>query len=245
MSGLFGNLTSDGLEESQDRLGGFTTFDSDIYKGKIKVAYAGKSDGGARNVTLVIDFSGKEYRETVYVTSKKGENFYMTKSEPPKKAPLPGFTTIDDICLAVTGKTLSDQDSEEKVVKIWDFDASAELPKNVPVLTELTGQDVCLGILKILENKSEKQGDEYVVTADTREINIIDKVFHAEKRFTVAEARQGLEAPVFYDKWLEKNKGNTVDRRKLKDGQGGTSGKPGGAAPKAGETSAPKKSLFS
>ena len=40
---MFGNLTTDGLQESQDRLGGISVFNTDIYIGTVKALYAGKS----------------------------------------------------------------------------------------------------------------------------------------------------------------------------------------------------------
>ena len=52
---VFGNLTNDGLEETNDRLGGFNVRDTDASDATIKVAYAGQSAGGARNVTLVVN----------------------------------------------------------------------------------------------------------------------------------------------------------------------------------------------
>ena len=108
-------------------------------------------------------------------------------------------------------------------------------------MTELLGQKIKLGILKQLENKSVKQGDEFVPTAETRESNAIDKVFHPEMNLTVAEARNGLEEPKFHDAWAEKNKGQTRDKRTIKDGAGGTAGAP----PKAAAGTAPaRKSLF-
>lgn len=99
----------------------------------------------------------------------------------------------------------------------------------------------------MLENKNEKQGDEYVPTAETRELNATDKVFHTETRMTVVEAREGAEVAKFWDSWLERNKGNTRDKRTIKDGQAGTAGAPkaagaSAAAPAAG--GAPRKSLF-
>ena len=37
--GMFDSLTSEGLERTEDRVGGFSTLLTDIYKGKIKAAY--------------------------------------------------------------------------------------------------------------------------------------------------------------------------------------------------------------
>lgn len=237
---LFNKLTSDGLEESQDRLGGFSPFDSDIYIGTIKVAYAGTSSGGATSVSVVVDADGKEYRETFYVTNKKGENFFISQDK--KKVPLPGFTVVDDICLIASGKPLANQETEEKVINLYDFDAKKELPKSVPMLTDLVGQKIALGILKQLENKNAKNAaGEYEPTEETRETNVVDKVFHPEMKLTVAEARNGKEDPEFWDKWVEKNKGTVRDKTEKK--AGGNAGAP----PKpvaAGGTAAPRQSLF-
>ena len=238
---VFGNLTNDGLEETNDRLGGFNVRDTDAYLGTIKVAYAGQSQGGARNVTLVVNLSGGEYSETIYVTNKKGENWFLNQNDKSKKVPLPGFTTIDDICLVTTGKPLSEQDTEEKVVKVYDYDEKKELPKSVPVLTELTGQKVILGILKSVVDKNVKNDStgEYEPSGETREENTIEKVFHYPSKVTVVEAREAQKAgrdaeATFYDKWVEKNKGQTRNRAKGTDGKGGQSGRPGGGAPQAG-----------
>ena len=237
---LFNKLTSDGLEESQDRLGGFSPFDSDIYIGTIKVAYAGTSSGGATSVSVVVDADGKEYRETFYVTNKKGENFFISQDK--KKVPLPGFTVVDDICLIASGKPLANQETEETVINLYDFDAKKELPKSVPMLTDLVGQKIALGILKQLENKNAKNAaGEYEPTEETRETNVVDKVFHPEMKLTVAEARNGKEDPEFWDKWVEKNKGTVRDKTEKK--AGGNAGAPPKPAA-AGGTAAPRQSLF-
>lgn len=243
---LFGNLKSDGLEQTQDRLGGgYQPKETDIYTGKIKALYAGKSAGGAQSVSLILALAdGSEYRETFWITNKKGENFFLNKDDKTKKVPLPGFTLVDDLCLVTTGKPLAEQDTEEKTIKLYDSEAKKELPKAVPMLVEALGLEVSLGIVKVLENKNEKQGDEYVPTAETRELNVTDKVFHTETKMTVVEAREGAEVAKFWDSWLERNKGNTRDKRTIKDGQAGQTGAPkaAGAAPAASD--APRKSLF-
>ena len=243
---MFGNLTTNGLEKTEDRLGGFSVFDSDAYDAKIKVAYGGQADSGAKFVQLVADINGREYRETIYVTNRAGENFFLNKQDNTKKVPLPGFTIIDHICLATTGKSLAEQPIEDKVVQIYDYDAKKELPKSVPVLTELTGQNVTLGILKNLENKSEKRGNEYVATAETRDTNNIDKVFDTNSKMTVTEALNNETEAKFYAAWVQKNKGQTRDKREIKDGQAASakSGSGSGSAPQASGSAAPRKSLF-
>lgn len=243
---LFSDLSSDGLEETQDRIGGKTLYDTDVYLVEIKLAYAGKSQSGARNVTLVVDIDGKDYSETIYVTNKKGENFFINKDDKDKKkVPLPGFTIMEDICMMTTEKGLAQQDSEEKTVKIYDFDQKKEMPTAVQALTDLHGKKVYLAIVRATENKNEKSSDgTYAATADTRETNTIDKVFHNPTKLTVPEARNGLAEGAFFDKWVERNKGVTRDKRTIKDGAG-TAGRPGGKSPPtAGDAPKAAKSLF-
>lgn len=244
MGNPFGSLSNAGLEKSEDRVGGgFSVLDSDIYTGKLKAAYAIKSQGGAQGVSLIFVPEGKsEHRETVYVTKKTGENFYVKDG---KKYPMPGFTLIDDICLLLTDAPLSEQETEEKIINVWNADEKKELPTAVQMLTGLLDKEISFAIQKVLENKSEKQGNDYVATAETRESANIVKALHTQSKLTVAEAREGKEEAVYWDAWLEKNKGQTYDKRTIKDGSAGAAGKPpvGGKAPGAGDGQ-PRKSLF-
>jgi hypothetical protein len=246
---LFGNLTTEGLEQTEDRVGGFQPLETDAYTGEIKAFYATKSAGGANAVNIILALEGgREYRETIYVTNRNGENFYLNQNDKSKKVPLPGFVIAEDICLVTVEKPLSAIAFEDKVMNIYDPDAKREVPKSVPMAVELIGKTVTLGIVNQLENKSEKQGDEYVPIADTRNVNFTDKVFHTGTKMTTVEARNGAEKAVFFDAWVERNKGNIRDKRTIKDGAGGNAGqagRPGGGAPQAGGAPAgPKKSLF-
>ena len=250
---LFGNLkVTDDMEKTEDRIGGnYGAIDTDIYTGKVKMAYAGQSAGGARNVTLIMaggDFGDREYRETIYVTNKKGDNFYMKDD---RKNQLPGFTQMNHLCQIAAGKELFEMVGEDKMVNVYDPEQKKEMPKSVPVLVELLGQEVSLAIVRSTENQTEKVGDEYKPKADgsTRDVNTIDKVFHTATRMTIHEAqakqKDASVEPEFWDKWLERNKGQTRD--KTTKNAGGTAGRPGGGAPQGGSNNsgaAPRSSLF-
>ncbi len=98
------------------------------------------------------------------------------------------------------------------------LDQRKQVPKAVRMLTEMVGKTVYLGIVKQLENKSAKDGaGVYQPTPETREINLIEKVFHHPSKLTITEAKNQQEA-AFCDSWVERNKGNTRDKRKIKDG---------------------------
>lgn len=252
---LFGTLKSDGLEESEDRLGAnFGAVDSGVYLATIKMAYAGESTAGAKNLSLILDLDGHEYRETIYVTNRQGQNFYYAKDDltKKKKLPLPGYTQIDDLALLTAEKPLSELDFQEKQVKIYDKEAKKEIPQAVPVAVELLGKQVYVAILKNLEDKTVKvegtDPPEYVPNGETRETNNITKFFHAELRVTMVEARAGKEQGKFIDDWTEKNKDKVVNKVKGVTG-GASAGRPSkgpSTPPKAGESAAPvqRKSLF-
>jgi hypothetical protein len=108
---------------------------------------------------------------------------------------------------------------------------------------------ITFAIEKQLVNKQEKNNaGDYVDTAEEMEKNELQKFYHTETKLTITEAEQGLDAGVFYHKWIEANidengVGKVRDRR-AKKGHTATAGKPpvpGAASSAAG---APKKSLF-
>ena len=242
-SNPFGGLNTEGLETSRDVLGGGGAIDSGVYTGTIKLAYAGKSKKGANSMTVHIDLSGREYRETLYVTNKQGKNFYEKNG---KKSPLPGFTAANDLALLSTGVALNEQEIEEKVVKLWDFDAKAEVPTKVQAVTSMMGKPITVGVLKQVVDKTtlnEATGD-YEPTGETREENIIDKVFHAETGKTVSEFTLRSDTADFQPRWDAKNTGTVRDRS---TGTSGKSGAPSHVASSThgrGSSKAAPKSLF-
>jgi hypothetical protein len=148
-----------------------------------------------------------------------------------------------------TDKPLDEQAEEEKVVKIYDYEAKKDLPKSVPVLVDLIGKRIVLGIKKTKEDKSKKDASgNYQPTGETRDANNIDKVFHDPSLITVAEATAAAEkneAPVanFHKSWVDRNQGTVKDNTSTAAGAAGKPGKPG-TAPAAGGDAAPRKSLF-
>ena len=219
---FFNKLTNNSLEAAEDRLGGSTgAFNTDIYKGLIKLAYAGKAKSGAQNITYVISMpNGQEYKETVYVTNKAGENFYTMNGDSSKKFPLPGFTLADQICMIAGGTPLSETTVEDKVIKLMNWDTRKEEPQTVPVLVDLLNKPIAFALIKELVNKEVADSSgKYQPTEETREQNTIAKVFDPESMMTVNEALDGKTEGEFHTKWLEKNKDKVVDKRKIKEGQ--------------------------
>lgn len=252
MAKLFAGMTTEGMPEAEDRLGGGRQlFNTSVYDGVCKLAFTGKSDGGASFMRFLIDIDGKEYEETIYFTNKAGENFYKDKSDG-KKQQMPGFVTVNEFCLAATGEELSDQDFEERQIEVWDNDEKKKVRQARSVATGLIDVPVKIAIRKFIENKSVKQSDgSYADTDETREGNEIVKSFHPETGLSVPEIKQGIKAgkavadleAKFVNEWSERYGADYVADKRTKKGGGSSAGAPKSGGGAAGGDK-PKSSLF-
>lgn len=226
MSNIFANLNTNGMEQVKDSLGGYSPLETDAYLAKIKNAYVTMSKNNAMAVNLVCDIDGREYREQLWITNAQGQNFYTSKTG--GRVPLPGFTVLNDICLCGVEKPLSQLDTEPRVFKLYDYEAKTEMPKEVPTIIDLLDAEIILGITKQVVDKTVKDANgNYVPSGETREENVIEKVFHAETHKTVNEATSGIATAQFYDKWIAKNAGKTKMKAKGKaEGSAGAPQKP-------------------
>lgn len=209
---LLSNLKTDSsIQEDKDVLGGgYKAFDSDIYDGVIRYAYLQKANSSnALSLNLCVDIDGKEYKETMWISNRNGDNYYEKDGN---KNYLPSFTIANHIALFTCQKELSNLDTEEKVISIYNWEQRKEVPTAVPCITDLHGKKVSLAIMKEIVNKQTKDASgNYVPTDETKEQNNIVKVFHPENHKTVVECKAKAEQPEFYEKWLEKNKGQIKD----------------------------------
>lgn len=254
---MFNNLTTDGIEKSDDRVGGFKIYESGIYEGFIKMAYGMVSKNGAKGVRLSLDINGTEYREDVYVTNREGDNFYYDKNDKSKKLPQAGFSLIDDMCFVATGSTLAQTTLEKKVVQVYNIEKRENEPQERDVLVDLLNAPVKFAIIKKKENKQVKSGDSYVDTPDEIMRNEIVKFFNSQTNMTAVELREymvkvendpdTLPEGKFMDEWVKSWK-DKVDTRRFKNITGSGSGRPqpGGNAQgaNAGGGNSGVKSLF-
>lgn len=238
MTNPFANASSElaGSEKEKDILGGRSLLPTDVYDGKIEVAYLTKSEGGANAFNFVLNIAGKIIRETIYVSNREGG---VTYSKDGKKYPLPGYSMVNAITQLTLGKKIPELTFEPKLVKIYDFDQKKEVAREMSVAVELTGRPVQLGIELLRENKRVKdQAGKYVPVADVRESNVIARVFHTDSGQTINEYETGTPAE-FKGKWLAEFKGKPRDKtdKSLK-------ASPGAPASTGTSTPAPAKSLF-
>jgi hypothetical protein len=234
MSALAALKYDDDVKETKDTVGGgFSIRASGIYDALVKMAYLGKSSGGAMSLSCIFDIDGSEYSETLYLTNKEGKPYYTDKEG--AKHYLAGFLSGDALALLTTGKPLSDCATERKVVDLYNFEQKKKIPTQVDCVSSLLGHKVKLGIIQEKSFKSAKQPDgTYKETADTRETNVIDKVFHATSGKTVNEFRAKVAEAEFMPKWAEKWTGKVKDKTAGKTPAAGT---PRSSTPAAKPTS--------
>ena len=240
--------SDDSIANERDSVGGGGAIDSGLYDCTIKLAYISKSKGGALGLVTHLQTSeGREVRETLWMTSgtaKGGKNYYERDGQ---KHYLPGYLMANSLALLAAGKEISELDTEEKVVKVYNRDARAEVPTKVDVLTDLLGKPILAGILKEEVDKTADDGSgNYAPTGETRTQNTFDKFFRASDKKTTAEIRAQADEADFYKVWKEKWKGETKNSVKGA-AAGGTAGAPARTgAPSIGSqgTKKPAQSLF-
>lgn len=248
MSNLLGNIDSAAPQvEEKDVIFTGGQPDSGLYPGTITLAYLSESQKGA--VALNLHFTsdgGRKIKNTIYFTSgkEKGKKTYYENKNGDREN-LPGFSTAQALSLMTTGEEflVAANDTETKTVKLYDFDAKAEVPKQVEAIPAMMGERVVLGIVKTLENKrklNEKSG-KFEPVAETREVIEIDKVFQDETLLTVIEVTKEVEEAKFVHDWETRFAGKTIDKtdKNLTQASGGGSG---GSADAGGDR--PKRKLF-
>ena len=209
------NLTT----KEEDVLGGSFTVPTNVYPTIIKLAYVDKSAKGAINV--VFDFAilanGKErnHKETIYISNAAGSFTYKDKKTGEDK-PMPGFVTVDSICKAITGKSITQMTTEKKMVKIYDYTQKAEVPQEKEVLMDLVRGKLELGIQELTVDKTAKSDTgEYVPTGETRDINELSKVF-TEDGLTLVEKEAGATEAKFKAAWIKQYADKKINKAKGK-----------------------------
>lgn len=239
MSGIFDSddFGTEHIDEKPRDYAGFEALDSDLYKTTVKMAYLVIHESKAQGIAFEFDLGGgKIFKIEQIIKTKEGKNYFInTKTK--LTAPLAGFTVVDDICTITTGKGLKGQATEQKIVKVYNFDKKEDVPTQVHVLTDLLGKEVGLAVIKRLENKSKKEGDRYVATSETITRNDIVKAVYPDNGTTVGE-RTEKKDPTWAAGWVKNNKGKTKEKLTYKGNSSG--GSAAGGTPPAGE----RKPLF-
>ena len=254
---LLDGMTQDVTEKATDSLGGNVFLvDSDLHKFTIEVAYLTQAKSGAVGLNLHLKGNGSFVRQSLWIKSgnAKGNTTYYTNAKGERQN-LPGFSQANQLVqlLVDPAKNIIDMASqtEEKIIKLYSYDAKGDVDTKVEMITDLVGKEVVLGmhkqaVEKTAFNPSTKQYDAVTDTtgrAYTVDRNEINKIFDANG-LTVAEREGGMTEPVFAKQWADKWKGEVVDKTKAKTGRYPMP--KAGAAPAASEggEAAPTTSIF-
>lgn len=205
--------------------GGFT-LKTGLYPMVIDNAFIEVKPTGAwmMNVHLKRKTGGNQvYRFSNCIVSKAKKTTYINKDG--VELPLPGYSQMNQICKIAGDISLGQIEPEKKLVKMYDFAAKAEVAREVPVVTQIVGQDILVGIRLNIRNKRVLSNGEWIDSDKPDEFNEIDKVFYPDG-FTVTEKAAEATEAVFVEKWRAANPDDLVIN-KFKPGTGVTSGNSG------------------
>jgi hypothetical protein len=214
---MFANLTSDkSIVEDKDVIGGSGPMDSCLFTGKITVAYGIKSKKGAAGVVVTINNGTRDLKQTIYVSSGDAKGNKNTYQKGGETHYLPGYNLVTGLCLLTVGKELKDLATDDKLVGIYDYQSKKEIMTTVPMLIELLGQEITVGVQRVIENKNvANDKGVYVPSGETRELNEIDKFFRTKDGLTVAEIKGGLQQAAedsYMHKWEKRWAGVIKDK---------------------------------
>jgi hypothetical protein len=214
-----------------------------LYPMVVENAYLDKTATGAwmMHVHLKRKTGGNQvyrFKNCIVSGDAKGNKpTYISKQG--KELPLPGYSQMNQITQICADLKLGQITPEKKLVKIWDFDASAEVAREVDVVTEIVGQEILVGLIEKHENKrglNEKTG-KWEPTNDRNELNEIDKVFYPDG-FSVTEKEAEADTPVFVETW-KKAHPDGVAVNKFKPVAGAPAASAGSSAPASTAAAAP------
>lgn len=200
-------------EVEKDTLGGGGPLATDVYDLTLKAAYMDAAKSKAISVNLLLETSnGRRVNVTEYITSGEAKGCKPYYEKDGKKFPLPGYAKINTLCQLLTGKTIDQLSTEDKVLKLYDFTARQETNQTKKVITELTGKTLQAGVFKVIEDKKSKNEatGNYDPTGETREVNEVVKFFNTEGK-TLEETLSGKDA-TFKQEWLTAHQGKTKDK---------------------------------
>lgn len=186
--------------------GGGGILDTNVYEATIKTAYIQKAKASeATSIILLMDINGKELRSQTWVTNRNGDVTYKDKKTGEAKN-LPGFSQMNSLALLVAGKDLGDMISEEKTVKLYDFESRSEIPQAVMCFTELHGETIAAAVQRQTVDKTAKNEStgSYDATGETRDVNEVVKFFAPGKMATISEVEMFIKS-------LGANFGDTVN----------------------------------
>ena len=232
---------TEGIKDDGDFLGGYNPFESDLYDFIVKAAYFTLSAGGAKCLNVILKQDKRELKQQFWITSGTGKGClpYYINQKTQEKQFLPGFTVANHLAkLTCKGKAIGQMVVEERMIKMYNKAAKAEIPTKVLMCIEMLDQAVTAGVVKRLVDKTKDTGTVdasgkkiYMATGEFRTENEVVKFFRTRDRMSVAEIEAKAEKAEFATRWLDKWFGQTEDKRTQNNGTAGTVNAGTNAAP--------------
>lgn len=190
---------------------------SGIYDAIVKYVYLTEAKSGTGVANVVLTINGVDRNFTHYITWKEtGKPEKMVNGKP---TTMPGFKQLNSLAYCAVGKCVGNGQngtvgSEEKTIRIYSREAQSEVPTQVPVLTELCGKPIKVGIKCINKHKTALVGSVYKPTTETFKTNEVDRYYDSTGALAMEIAQ---DKPAEYGtKWAEAHTGEVFEE-KLKE----------------------------
>jgi hypothetical protein len=224
--GIFDNLeqTNDAKQQAE-KVGGNFISKTGKYDGIVRMAYAVPSKSSdSIGIRVIIDTDSGEIQETVYISYQDGKT-YKTNDKGEKIENF-GFTKMKRLNYLLTGNN-SIPNTEKKTIKIYDYDAKKDVPKEMDVITEWIKKPITVLAVAVKEFKQKNVNGTYVDTDEVKNKMDIKAYVDFETGKTATEKENGEDAE-YIKKWLDKYTSDYVidktNGKKPKEKSNNTSG---------------------
>jgi hypothetical protein len=202
MMGIFDNLeqTNDAKQQAE-KVGGNYITKTGKYDGIVKMAYAVPSKSSdSIGIRVIVDTKDGEIQETVYISYQDGKTYKV--NDKGEKIENFGFTKMKRLNFLLTGNN-GIPNTEKKTIKVYDFDAGKDVPKEMDVITEWLNKPISVLAVAVKEFKQKNVNGTYVDTDEVKNRMDIKAYVDFETGQTATEKENGEDAE-YLTKWLDK-----------------------------------------
>ncbi len=180
-----------------------------LYPAKVKMAYISKRATGELVLDVEVELSlGDDktwsVKDTHWMTASAADGGSKFKTVNGVKLPITGYGLAQSLAfLATDGEQNIDTfATEPKMVNTYDFDAGKDVPVEREVLVGLINRPILAGVTLNERPKRAKVNGVWQEVEGTKNVNKLNRYFHARSRQTQNEAVAQGEA-LFVEQWLK------------------------------------------
>jgi len=173
--------------------------DSGVYKCQVTKSYFKTANSGAVAVFLELDIDGKILKSNDYISNKEGKTYYINKKSG-DSTQLPGYTKMNKLARMLTQKNIEQQETTQEIL-INNYNG---VTTRTPIDNiDWVGAELTIGVIKMEENKQEKDEFGNYVPVNTKVIKNEIKYFFEPDDILITTFKNKYPKDYILNKYVE------------------------------------------